>query len=298
MKKILNEQLDITPSNPLRIRYYDYKNYTFPWHYHCQYELIYVEEGEGYCVVGDNILNYTHESLFLFGPNLPHWMQNNEEYYQEDCPLRVKGVNVQFEKDLMQYSFSNYLQFSSLRELLSLSSRGIHFDLRKHPQVSALMKKIPGSKGVDQFVLLLQVFSELSKIKEMVIGASPNYEETLGNFKVGKLDKIIAYLSRYYTREITLEEISSFAAMNPSSFCRFFKGNTGKTFKEYIVEMRVGYACNLLAVSQLSISQICYQSGFDSVSHFNRCFRKMKGCSPSEYKDMIFKERDIKARLR
>ena len=80
-------------------------------------QLIYVEEGEGYCVVGDNILNYTHESLFLFGPNLPHWMQNNEEYYQEDCPLRVKGVNVQFEKDLMQYSFSNYLQFSSLREL-------------------------------------------------------------------------------------------------------------------------------------------------------------------------------------
>lgn len=290
MKKIVNEQLDITNVSPVRSRFYDYKNFTYPWHFHSQYELMYVDEGEGYCVIGDNILNYSGKTLFFFGPDLPHWMQNNDEYYTEECPLRTKGVIVQFEKDFMQYSFSNYVQFAQLRELLALTHRGIRFPLEEYPEVQQLLRRMPDSQGIEQFVVLLQLFNELSGIQGIELGASPNYETTLGNFKGSKLDKIIAYINRHYVRDIPLEEVASFAAMNPASFCRFFKYKTGKTFKEYVIEMRVGYACKLLAAEHQTVAQICFRSGFDSLSHFNRCFRKVTGCSPTLFRARLFKD--------
>ena len=290
MKKLLNEQLNISNTNPIKARWYDYKQFTYPWHFHSQYELIYVEKGDGYCMVGDNMLNYDDQSLFFLGSDLPHWMQNPPKYDEEN-DLRVKGIIIQFEKDFMQYSFSNYVQFAKIRDLLQLAQRGIRFNLKEHPNVINLLKEIPEVEGLEQIILLLKVFLELSSVEELELGASPNFDSTLAGFKDNKMEKVIAYLNKHYTHDISLDEISSFAAMNPTAFCRFFKGKTGKTFKEYIIEMRIGYACKLLAVDRLNMSQICFQCGFDSISHFNRCFKKSTGCSPSAFKEKIFKDK-------
>lgn len=289
MRKLLNEQLNISNSNPIKARCYDYKCFTYPWHFHSQYELMYVDKGDGYCMVGDNMLNYEEHNLFFLGSNLPHWMQN-PPIYDEDNPLRVKGIIIQFEKDFMQYSFANYVQFAKIRELLNLSQRGLHFNLKNHEEVIKIIKHIPEAEGPKQIILLLELLLALSNTPDMEIGASPNFESTLAGFKDNKMEKVIAYLNKHYTQVITLDEISSLAAMNPTAFCRFFKGKTGKTFKEYIIDMRIGYACKLLAVDRLNMSQICFQCGFDSISHFNRCFKKSTGCSPSAFKEKLFKD--------
>ena len=289
MRKLLNEQLSISSTNPIKARWYDYKSFTYPWHFHSQYEIMYVDKGNGYCMIGDNMLNYEDNTLFFFGSDLPHWMQNPPSY-EEDNNLRVKGVIVQFEKDFMQYSFTNYVQFAQIQNLLNLAQRGIRFDLKDNPKVQELIKHMPDSNGLEQIILLLRLFNELSFIPQKDLGASPNFDSTLAGFKDNKMEKVIAYLNKHYTHDISLDEISNFAAMNPTAFCRFFKSKTGKTFKEYIIEMRIGYACKLLAVDRLNMSQICFQCGFDSISHFNRCFKKVTGCSPSAFKEKIFKE--------
>jgi len=105
----------------------------------------------------------------------------------------------------------------------------------------------------------------------------------------GKIEKITSYLCNAYTRSISLDEIASLASMNPTAFCRYFKEHTGKTFKQYLIDLRVGYACKLLSAGTLNVSQIALESGFETVAHFNRLFRRLMGLTPTEYRHQVSK---------
>ena len=117
MRKILNEQLDITDAHPLKARFYDYKNFTYPWHFHSEFEVIYIEKGYGLGMAGDGMTDFSDQQLFLLGSNLPHYLENAPEYDLKE-ELRVNGVIIQFEKDFMQYAFSHYSQFQGINRLL------------------------------------------------------------------------------------------------------------------------------------------------------------------------------------
>ena len=97
----------------------------------------------------------------------------------------------------------------------------------------------------------------------------------------------MAFLNKHYTQPICLEDVASYAAMNPTAFCRFFKENTGKTFRQHITDMRIGYACKLLLNGKWNISEISLECGFESVAHFNRCFKKHTGMTPTSYRKKI-----------
>ena len=286
MKKIVKEQLYITHTNPIKARQYNYRYFTYPWHFHSEFELMYVEHGEGICMVGDAMLPYSDHTLFLFGSELPHWIQNNPTY-QEDESQHVNGTIVQFEKDFMQYSFSNYIQFGHIQNVLNCSNRGIAFQLNNHPTLQKMMMEFPLIEGIEQIILLLRLLQQLSQIPEQRMVASPNFNLTLAGYKDNRIEKIIAYINKKYTEPLYLNDVAAFASMNPTAFCRYFKENVGKTLKEYIIEMRIGYACKLLSLSHFNVSQIGIECGFETISHFNRCFKRITGYSPTEYKEKL-----------
>lgn len=286
MKKIVNEQLHISDSNPIKARAYDYKSFTYPWHFHGEYEILYVEKGYGQCIIGDSIIDYSDETLLLFGSALPHCMQTPAEFMQNE-KLRVNGTIIQFEKDFMQYSFTHYVQFMGINTLLNESNRGVRISIKNKPEISSLLKQIPESEGMEQIILFLRLLQSLSMIKKRDFAASPNYNPVPAEFKNKKIEKVVSYINKKYTDNISLDEISSYAAMNPSAFCRYFKDNTGKTLKQYITDMRIGYACKLLSDDRLNISEISIECGFESAVHFNRCFRAVTGVTPTEYRRKI-----------
>lgn len=288
MKKILNEQLSVSSTNPIKARSYNYQCYTYPWHCHPEYELMYVEKGHGQCLVGDSIISYTDNTLIFFGPNLPHCMQSAPEYETENSP-RVNGVIIQFEKDFMHYAFSNYIQFTQINELLQHTCRGVRFSMEQLPNVRHLLQQIPAEKGVTQIILILKLLQELAQQSKPVCLASPNYIPLPLEVANKKIEKVISFLNKRYTQNITLEEVSSYIAMNPTAFCRYFKEQTGKTFKQYILDMRIGYACKLLAADILNISQVSLECGFESIGHFNRIFKKTTGITPTQYKKQLNK---------
>ena len=156
MKKIVNEQLYISDSNPIKARAYDYKSFTYPWHFHGEYEILYVEKGFGQCIIGDGIIDYTDETLLLFGSSLPHCMQNPPEY-DNDESLRVNGAIIQFEKDFMQYSFAHYVQFTNINNLLNESNRGVKISIKNKPEIATLLKQIPETEGMEQIISFLPV---------------------------------------------------------------------------------------------------------------------------------------------
>ena len=184
----------------------------------------------------------------------------------------------------MRYSFSNYVQFIPIRSMLNLAGRGIVYRLADRLDICEMIRSLPRSEGFDQILSLLRLLHALSLLPQKELVASPNYNPLSADFKDKKIEKIIAFLNKRYTQSISLNEIASYTAMNPASFCRYFKENTGKTLKEYILDMRIGYACKLLAVDRLNISQISLECGFETITHFNRSFKRITGITPTEYK--------------
>ena len=153
MKKIVNEQLHISVNeqlhisnnNPVRTRFYHYRTFTYPWHFHGEYELMYVEKGRGQCLIGDSIVEYSDHCLLFFGSELPHCMQN--VVGDGEDAEGVNGVIVQFEKDFMHYSFSNYVQFIPIRSMLNLAGRGIVYRLKDCPDICEMIRSLPRSEG-------------------------------------------------------------------------------------------------------------------------------------------------------
>ena len=105
--------------------------------------------------------------------------------------------------------------------------------------------------------------------------------------------KVKGYIDSHYKDEIRLEELAGLVGMTPTAFSRFFHVRTGKALSEYIVDVRLGYAARRLIDTTDSISEICYTSGFNTLSNFNRLFRKRKGCNPTEFREKYQKKKVI-----
>lgn len=286
MKKILNEQLDISDTLPLKVRFYDYKCFMYPWHFHGEFEIIYIEKGYGQGVIGDGITDFSDQSLFLLGSNLPHYVENPTEYMQRE-ELRVNGVIIQFEKDFMQYAFSHYSQFQAINRLLEKSQRGWLFTLTDFPDIAQMLKCIPKKQGAGQIIAFLQLLDALTRLPTGKLISSPAYNPISSHLHGRKIEKVIAFLNTHYTQPLKLEDVASYAAMNTTAFCRFFKENTGKTFTQHITDMRIGYACKLLLNERWNIAEISLECGFESITHFNRCFKNHMGMSPTAYRKKI-----------
>ena len=158
MRQIINEQLQISESNPIKARYYDYDRFTYPWHFHSQYEIIYVKKSCGRCFVGDCIERFSEGDVVLFGPSLPHYMRSDDAYHGDNPRLRVQGTIIQFEENFMQYSFDHYPQFHQIRVLLKEARRGVVFHTADAGPVRDMVSAFPELKGFGQITGLLDFY--------------------------------------------------------------------------------------------------------------------------------------------
>ncbi len=287
MRDIMNEKLFISKSDPLIVRPYNYECFTYPWHFHSEYEIMYVEQSYGRCFVGDAIQEYRPGDIILFGSNLPHYMNSAAEFKAGNRDLRTKGIIIQFEKEFLSHAIAHYPQFLSIRFLLEESKRGILFRNSPEDKLQVRMWDILGKEGLDQLAAILFLLQDMAMSKEKKLLASSHYYDSFSPYGNNKIEKIVSYLNVRYTQPVSLPQIASMAAMNPAAFCRYFKEKTGKTLKQYINEMRIGYACKLLMGRDKNISEIAVECGFESITHFNRIFKRITGYTPSVYKEQI-----------
>jgi len=284
MRQVINEKLPISVYNPIRARCIDYEHFTYPWHFHGEYEIIYIQEGTGQRFVGSSVEPFSEGHVIMLGPNLPHCMQSDPAYWKGDKTVRVKGIIIQFETDFMNHSVANYPQFFPIKTLLEASRRGLFFSAPENAGIVRLVEQMPATRGMMQVIKLLTLLQKMAESTNRRILSSPQFQNPVSLTSDGKIEKITSYLCSEYTHPIHLKEMASMASMNPSAFCRYFKENTGKTFKQYVLDLRVGYACKMLMMGTRNVAQIALESGFDSISHFNRIFRRITGFSPTEYR--------------
>ncbi len=283
--KIMHEQLSFNNSSSFKIKWDDFPHFTFPWHFHSEFEIVYVIESFGKRFIADHIGQFKAGDLVLLGSNLPHFWKNDELFYKNDPRYGVKAVVIHFPKDFFKDQISNYPEFYRIKELLQRASRGISFNLSVSKVVGPQLKKLLKLDGLERTLKFINILNDLALSDQYTLLASNSYMPNEVDWSGNRLDRVLYLVNAGYKKPIRLEEIADDIGMNANAFSRYFKDKTGKSFSQFIIELRVGYACKLLTEGKLNVTQVCYESGFNNLSNFNRQFRRITNYSPSEFQE-------------
>ncbi len=251
------------------------------WHYHPEYEILYIMEGEGVRVVGDHISDFSGGELVLIGKWLPHlWRHDNSREVEKEADY----INIKFLKEYKGINIFSLPELLQINQLLNSSSRGLLFDKNSIPMVHQLIVELVNSRSAEKMILFLQILQILCEQEDVQCLTSQDFILPTHNAVEDRLQKVINYIFKNYTRTITLNDISKIALLTPPSFCRFFKNRTNKTFFNFLNEFRISKACQLLTNTHKTTKEICYEVGFNSMTNFHRTFKMFRQTSPMEYR--------------
>ncbi len=254
------------------------------WHYHPQLELHCVVRGEGVRFVGDDISNFSAGEIILLGENLPHNWQCNEAYFRDDPDARFEAIVLHFLPNWLGADFLKLAEALPVAKLYEKAQRGLLIQGELGHIVRQLMEEALRAAPLDRVIILLSILKHLTQSELIQPLATSHGFYQSNEQETVRLNTICDYTLANYTREITLEDVAAVANLSVTSFCRYFKMMTRKTYFQFLIEVRVSFACRALIENQLPIEVICYESGFNNLSNFYRQFKKVQGVSPLEYK--------------
>lgn len=255
------------------------------WHFHKEFELIYFLKGQGMRIVGDHISHFQKGELVLVGEWLPHLWRNDVTYEEErDTDEETDFIVIKFAKDFEGVNLFSLPELSEIKALLLAARRGILFSNQVLPELHELIIQLSESQSAEKLILFLRILQKLTRDENYKQLSGSGFATPVQASGESRLQNVINYISSNYSRTISLEEISGIAHMTPPAFCRFFKNSTHKTFSLFLNEVRISKACQLLINGEMSMKQICYEVGFNSLTNFNRTFRNFKGETPSVYR--------------
>lgn len=259
-------------------------NFGSLWHYHPELELHHVIRGKGVRLIGDNIGNFSAGEVILLGSNLPHMWQCNEEYYQNHATRKVEAIVIQFLPDCMGRDFMNLPEMYLLPKLFENARKGMKFTGRSRARIVELMHKATQATEIERLIVLLSMLKTMAETDEYQSIASAHAFYKSNEMDAIRINKVCTYTLSNYKKEINLEEIAAIANLSVTSFCRYFKLMTKKTFYDFLIEIRISHACRLLVEDLLPTEVICFECGFNNVSNFYRHFKKVTNMTPLEYK--------------
>jgi AraC-like DNA-binding protein len=260
------------------------------WHFHPEYELTLFTESTGKRFIGDHTDNFGPGDLLLLGPHLPHYMRNDEIYYQNNPELRIRAIVIHFSKDFIGEKFFDIPEMVPVKKLLHNSSRGIHIYGETQKQIAPMMEDLLNLRGYPRLMCLLNILQCIAHSEDQKLLSSLGYQNSFSHNDAERINAVFDYLLQRFTEEISLPVVAAHIHMNTSAFCKFFKNRTGKTFSHILNEIRIGHACKLFIEEGLSVSQVCYSCGYNSLSYFNRKFKAITKYSPMEYRKRFYLE--------
>ena len=279
----MHEHIDFPGRSAVKVKMREMPHFTYPWHFHPEFELLYVIDGSGTSFVADSIEEFQSGDLAFIGSNLPHFWRSDEKYLNSGGDLKIKYIVIQFPDDFLKDEIVNYPEYHLIGELLERASQGIRFSTDFTKKISKKLVRMSKLSGFERIIALQEMLQILAKTKNYKLLAGELYHHESQSFSNFRLTKIIQFLNTNYQHKIELSKVADIANLHPAAFCRFFKEKTGKSLSEYVNDMRIGYACRLLIEGSLSVSQISFESGFNNLSNFNRTFKKNTGFTPTRY---------------
>lgn len=278
-------KVPIEPSKSFNIRFDQMSNFGTLWHYHPELELHYIIKGEGTQYIGDSLSYFLDGEMIFLGENLPHSWRCKEDYLEENSPMKINAYVLQFHPMCLGSEFLNLPEAQSIPSLFEKAKQGLIITGETKLKLADLLQQLEQATSLNRIILLLEIIKILSETNEYkTISPSYAFNHLTNLSEMHRLEKIYSFVLENFGSEINLSEIASLANLSTSSFCRYFKTMTNKTFFEFLIEIRISNACRGLIQNKLTTEAICYESGFNSLSNFYRHFKKVKDMTPFEYK--------------
>ena len=281
MKPII-EKLPLAENRSFAAKTHATPQFEVPWHQHIEYELILFTQGEGTSYIGNYVGTFSTGDIFFLGSNLPHTFQKT------NTDLFTSAVVVHFRNDFWGKEFLELPETRILRQLFELSASGIRITGKTKQLLEPMIKGLEDRTGFNSIIALcecLQTIAETTEFETVstqeIIQLNPKRQE--------RIDAIFQYTIAHFQDAISLTDIASNAGMSVPAFCSYFKKTTKKTYIEFLNEVRIGHACKQLMDTQMSVQEICYDSGYSTLANFNKQFIHVKKVTPSQYRKVFMK---------
>jgi AraC-like DNA-binding protein len=249
------------------------------WHFHPEIELVYVDKGKGKTHIGNHLSYFNNSQLLLIGANLPH------NGFTDRLTTNGSETLVQFKPEFLGDAFFEIPEMKPIHILFEKAKKGIVFGVKTKQKLGVKIQKLTEKKGFKQILILLDILHTLSKSEDYTLLNADGFAFEAQPQNNNKIDEIFKYINENFNQHISLDEVADLVSMTVPAFCRFFKKSTGKTFTKLVNEYRVVHATKLLSESQSSITDICFECGFNNFSHFNKLFKEFTGKSASKYRN-------------
>lgn len=279
--KIKKEIVLIDPAQSFRLFKPRFRNH-FLWHYHPEYELVYVEAAIGIRHVGQNVSSYMDSDLILIGQNIPHL---NFDY---GLKTEYRQIVVQLRENFLGDAFRETPELLSIQQLFHRSYLGLSFSGKTKAIVAEKLKYMQTIGHFEKLLCLLEVFQILATSNEVVeLNEQDTSIKLFLNDKI-RMGAVYKYIHANYNETPNVNKVAASVNLSTAAFCRYFKKQTKMTFTDFVNQYRITQAKTLLLADK-SVSETCYEVGFESLSYFNKLFKKIGGINPSAFKKLYLK---------
>lgn len=251
------------------------------WHFHPEIEIVFVKGGSGKRHIGNHLSYYNDGELVLIGSMLPHYGFTDRLTGNESETI------IQLREDFLGTEFFKSSELYSITQLFERARSGIAFHGASKWKIGGRIERLPALDNFARLIELLCILQDMAWSTEYEILNAGGFTFEVENIDNTRVNAIYSYVRANFQRPIPLEEMAEEVSMTVPAFCRYFKKLSGKTFTQFVNEFRIVHACKLLSEMPSSITEICYESGFNNFSHFNRLFRKITGKNPSDYRKAL-----------
>ena len=249
----------------------------FYWHFHPEFELVFIEGADGNRHVGNHFSPFKGSDLVLIGSYIPHL---NFDY---GIRTPYEKIVVHIQPEFLQKTFDTTPELMGIHELITLSKHGIAFGIKTQRKIRARLKNLSGLKKFEQFLELLDLLNILAKADDRTLLHSEPVKNQFNTRDKDRLDKIYAFIDEHYQRRMDIQEVADLSHLTKPAFCRYFKKMTKLTFTQFVNHYRIDKSKKLL-LSGKNVTETCFTSGFESLSYFNRTFKKITGTNPISFR--------------
>lgn len=260
-------------------------------HLHPEYQLFLVLEGMGTRIIGDSIRPFKAGDMVFTGPNLPHLWKNEEFYFNSVNQTKTSGIVIYFPQNFLGDIVNSKVELENIRYLFAEATRGLDIHGKTNRLVSRMMEELLRTDGVDSIVLLLKILNTIATSSETRPITHVNYVPINNKIETDRMNKVYQYVMKKFRQKVSLEDVSDLLNMTPTSFSRYFKSRVNRPFSEFLKEVRIDYALKLLKENKISINQVSYDSGYSTLSNFNKHFKEITGKTPLNYRQEYLKIR-------
>ncbi len=251
-------------------------------HKHEEHQITLIASGTGTLICGEHLGRFAPGDVFFFGSNQPHVLKCDEEYYREESQKQACMISLFFQDDSLGTKFLELNEARDLKKFLSRAKYGIRFSPGTSRAASSLFEASVNKQGLTLIVGFLELIDVLMSDPNPQL-LSHQLLPSMNDDEGQRMNAVVQYTLKHFKSPIGIEEIASVANMASNSFCRYFKLRTRKTYLNYLNEIRIAHACQLLRKNRLAVGQVAHLSGFKNLAHFNRSFKKVMQVTPGKY---------------